>query len=473
MTDIKSITTMPDMRFFRSEVELLSSRTAVAYQQAINILENFLAGTERVHTREISAAEALQNPDFIIYLALQGYSYKTTRHYLDILSSLLNKYNTAIERNLSDSATSLKNSLNSLSPALWDNAFSDETFRRLLAVTKNAANQTGLTAVATDILLLSLLNSAMPIEKIALLKISDAAALSPESSDIVRRNTDPKRRYIFPLDQSRRTPRQLTDYVEEIMRNLMRLRNLPQYGSIDQTLRTFWAYTALRAGIKSTDIVATAGTTAGFPALSCVAPQSDDGQPLSEPPQEIAEILLSNPRKWYAMRLRPYTTFKDLTSRLQYLKQEKKLLPPPLFYPSDEIARKTGKKIQFETKPVIRDIVFFNSTVTDILPLFSKIGDLAWCYKNDGAYGNTYAAIPARSFERFQQTIGHFTPDYEVAPIGTIPHRPGEKIEIIAGPYANKEATLISIEKSTLYRCYLIGDNGIEWKISVDPRQIK
>ncbi len=478
MTATQPENTLPIIRFLQSEADTKSPRTAAAYRQAIKAYGNWLNST----------ADPSRIQDFIIHLALQGYSYKTSRHYLDILSSLINKYNRSEENGatygfISDSTDS---AFAEISPTLWDDAFSDDAFLRLLAMTKSASHQKGSIRIATDIILLSLLNGGLPVEKIVTLKITDTPSLHPSSKDIINRNADPRRKFIFPLDQSFRTPRQLREHVDGMIRSLLRLRNLPIYGSPDQTIRSYWAYTALRAGISPEEIVNTLGSApAGFPALSVIDREQQTEATGNNAADDtitdrIAEILLTNPLHWYAMRLRPYISYTDLTLRLSQLQKDNELNTPPLFYPHDEIARRTGKKIEFEKKPVIRDIVFFNAHATDILPMFTRIGDLAWCYKTDGANGKTYAAIPSRAFERFQQTIGHFTPDYQVAPIGSLPPLPGEKVEIVAGPFAGREARFIDvlpadqanapdteINCSTLYRCSLIGDNGIEWRITL------
>lgn len=108
--------------------------------------------------------------------------------------------------------------------------------------------------------------------------------------------------------------------------------------------------------------------------------------------------------------------------------------------------------------------------------MFLKIGDLAWCYKDHSGAGS-YAVIPRQVMERFQMAIGQFTSDYEVGPIGSITPRPGETIKILGGIFAGNEGELLKVEslneKGVIYRLRILDDRGVEWKISVDPRQAK
>lgn len=455
--------TIPEIiNFFQSEAEKKAPRTAAAYRQAISAFNSFLLSNP-----EVIAENSLR--EFAVHLYLNGYTFKTASHYIDIISSLLNKWK-------ENSAADFQVAWQSVSSTLWDNGISDPPFQRLLLLLKTASRQKGENSVAIDFLLLALLHPHLSTEQISRLTVSDIPSLSPLSEDIVARQADPRRKFLFPLEHSYRTPRQLREYVSNLLLSLLKLRNIPVFGTLDQTIRSYRAYTALRAGISPAETTAIApGATPGVAVLSLFP--SDNGNPDEGSISRIAEVLLTNPMRWYALRLRPYVNFSDLTERLSQLQKEKTLQAPELFYPIDEIARRIGKKIEFESKPVIRDVVFFKSRSTDILPLLSKIGDLAWCYKNEGRRGTTYAAIPTTSFRHFQETIGKFTPDYEVAPIGTLPHIPGEKIEIIAGPFAGREARFLGLSSPSeskdatsglvLYRCLLIGDNGIEWRINL------
>ena len=217
------------------------------------------------------------------------------------------------------------------------------------------------------------------------------------------------------------------------------------------------------------------------------------------------------------MSLRPGVRFTQVCRRIQLLSKSHtepsapKLRAPlantarsadtflsdvSLFYPSEEITRAIGKKIVTRQRPFIHSVVFFRAKLTDIGRLFARIGDLAWCYRQSARPGAPYAHISDTQFYLFQQTIARFTPDYEVAPTGELELNQGDRVEILGGLFTGKEATVeelrVKSEESSntsaengkrktendnasgvVYRLNIIGDNGIEWRISSDVRLIK
>ena len=172
------------------------------------------------------------------------------------------------------------------------------------------------------------------------------------------------------------------------------------------------------------------------------------------------------------MRLRHGVKYPRLLARL-----DEAALSLPLFYPTQEIASRTGRRLVFKNEPVIRDIVFFKSEPAGVVRVFREIGDIAWCYRENGT--GPYSRIHAADMERFQQAIGHFTPDYEVAPLGELPHRPGDRVVVLGGIFTGLQGEIAGIEQTAdpaapvLYRILLSADNGIEWRVALDPRLIK
>ena len=206
------------------------------------------------------------------------------------------------------------------------------------------------------------------------------------------------------------------------------------------------------------------------------------------------------------MSLRPGVRFSQVCRRIQLLSTSNAQRPtyddpPELFYPCEEIARTIGKKIVTRQRPFIHSVVFFRARLTDIGRLFAKIGDLAWCYRQNARPGAPYAAISDAQFRLFQQTIAQFTPDYEVASSGELELNEGDRVEILGGLFAGHEATMEGIVKEethgmsilessdnsaaglsqsekqnasgVVYRLNIIGDNGIEWRINVNSRLLK
>ncbi len=172
------------------------------------------------------------------------------------------------------------------------------------------------------------------------------------------------------------------------------------------------------------------------------------------------------------MRLRRGVKFETVEARLQTLDAE--VAAPEIFYPCNEIAKRVGRRMITDRQPVIPDIVFFRCRRSNVFNLFCHIGDLAWCYTVPGTGIRNYAAIPAVDFDIFQRTIGMFTNDCEVAPIGTLTPRPDERVVLVGGLFQGCNARFRNTENdNTLYRLEILGDNGFEWRINVDPRLVR
>ena len=234
------------------------------------------------------------------------------------------------------------------------------------------------------------------------------------------------------------------------------------------------AYSALCCGMSGSEVLAMMGTApAGMPLLSLCEVAEIDTAGKSALMRSVTSIFVENPMRWYPMKLRPRVDFKTMTDRVAQAVNRGASIE--FFYPYDEIKKRIGKKLVTESVPVIKDIVFFRARVTDIFPLFCKIGDIAWCYTTTGKPGGDYAAIPRHQFERFQETIGQFTSDYEVAPIGGFEPEEGERVVVLSGLLADREFDISKIEDgdNTVFQLRMIGDNGIQWRTRARKHQLK
>lgn len=453
---------------FRSAVLRKSERSRLNYVKAVNCLETFL-GTY-TYSSDFPSDQTLG--DWFLNMRVRGISGKTAIHYLDIISALYKETasdsNSETPKIFGQFKVRSKQILGPTKSCKID----DRSFDRILTVTKSVSPDSNVSRCAADMLLYSLLNTAMPLAEVAKVKVSEVAAESDAVSVIVRRNADSNRKYLFPLDQSKLTPKQLSENIESKIRSLFVANNIPIARSADNTIRLIWACAALKCGIPGSEIVALMGAIDGLPEMSlCI--KADVSCERRAALTETVNILLSNnPLRWYAMKLRNRVKFEDVVERTNNL--DDRMLRPEFFYPLDEICKRVGKKIIKDEQPVIRDIVFFKLRVTDIFPLFCKIGDLAWCYTTTGNPGGDYAPIPQSSFNLFQETIGHFTPEYDIAPIGTFEPKEGESVVIINGPLANYE---FEVEKAkdadnVIFQLNMIGDNGFQWRVTAKKRQI-
>lgn len=470
------ISTISDSRvlgLLRSETESMTGKSAAGYKKAVASVCNFALG----HPELESASSAAFLCDWMAAMSLLGLTVKTSVHYLDLVSSLCSS---AAKRNLipsTDAFRVVKARVAGADPDVWNTRITEDDFERFSNFTKflhsNRDSYGESEGLFADIILFSLINNAMSLADIAKLKYADLSGCASGSEAIAQRYADSRRRYVFPLEQSRKTPRQLENYVTVKVAQLLLSRNITVIGSVGDTIKSYWALAALKSGVSAASVVRTLGSApCGVPVLGiCEGMQTDAGIDAAAA-RTIASIFLSDPVEWYAMRLRPGVEYDTLLRRLSALKKD-----IPLFYPMEEISRRAGRRIICKDVPVLPGIVFFRSRLTAVSPLFAHIGDIAWCYKA----GDAYSPIPLYEMERFQQAIGTFTSETEILPAGSI--KPGryDRVEILGGMFTGCTAEFDSERTEsaprgavrTIYRLLFSSDNGIEWVVELDSRLVR
>ena len=187
----------------------------------------------------------------------------------------------------------------------------------------------------------------------------------------------------------------------------------------------------------------------------------------------VNATLLHDMPQWYAMHLRKGVTFEDV--RKDILDKVRPI--PELFYPCETIVRLTGNRKNVDEQPFIAKTVFFKSHPENERPMFKSIGEKAWCYRVLSVPGSPYAVIPRRDMERFQRAIGVFTPDVEITPLGALAPKPGESVIVVKAGFGNRTGEVEEVINkgcgSAIFRVKLTTDNGYEFRINVDERQIE
>lgn len=457
--------------------------TANRYSRALSIFSAFLgrylqpdADDDSYFEKESSLWRDSLVADWMINLWLTGTPLKTSLLYLDIISSLFGSAVKAGRCAPTKAFSQVKAVLKTSGESLWNKGINDEIFSRALLLTKSAPQLEGDVAVVADMLLYSLISGCTPIMETAMLTRSDISDANQEVQAIAsRRLQGSRRQYIFPLQQSEKTRRQVSLRVQQLFTDHFRSRRLPIADNVGDTIESLWAYAALRCGASASEVVGILGhTPAGVPLLSLASPAVVGQSLRASISSQVASAFLVNPLGWYAMNMRPGVKYNTLDGRI---KAEQSSLPPlTLFYPCEEIAKVIKKKVVLRSRPFISSVVFFRTRPTDIVRIFSRIGDLAWCYTTTGRPGAPYACIARQQFERFQQTIAHFTSDYEVADSGALSLRENDRVKVVGGLFSGKEGEFKNVAKeedNVVYRIQFVGDNGIDWRVSVDPRLIE
>ena len=246
--------------------------------------------------------------------------------------------------------------------------------------------------------------------------------------------------------------------------------------NVNESISFLWACLALNAGIPATQVKGVLGFTPDK--LKILNLCKSDQLTISEKKiiiKKVAQSLKEEEKRWFAMKLRPKVKYENLIERFGIISIENTI--PELFYPQEEIARMVGRKIIWKGKPVIRDVVFFKTRKSEIYPLFTKIYDLAWCYRTPGEGQGNYASIPDKAMNDFRNALGILSPDFEVTGIGEMELRPGDEVVIVTGDYAQERAKIIKASSDSdnvnkIFRVSLLNSNG-HWDIGIDARLLK
>ncbi len=459
------------LKNFRSRITPLSGRSQSVYTRAIRSLELFLIARDlRIAT--LSLTDIL---DWAADQLRSGLAQKTVSQFLNVFNSV---WNSAIKDRLltdTDIIREARRLIADYNPA-DDIPVSDATFNRLVGLFRSAtdSNPDKENAIPLDLLILSLSNGAMPLCETAVLKMGGGIQII-DNQEITKRNTSPRRKYLFNLRQSELTTRQLSKLVDrEVAKILQPLFGQP-IDRADRYIQAIWANIAMRCGATaSTALGCLKDPLPGILPAFCLSALTDDTRRLTYC-RAVADALTSNPIRWHAMHLRPKVKFEDVLKRIA--SPEFTGLRPEFFYPCESIRKRIGKKTVFENQPLISGIVFFRSRITDIPSLFRHIGDLAWCFRTFNSSSAPYAEIPDREMHQFQSAIGIFTPGTEICPLDTIQPRDGEPVIVIGGDWARRSGTFEGIGKneygSAIFKVKLTSNFGYEWRITIDPRLVK
>ena len=443
--------------------------------------------------------------DWIVAMLCAGCSLQTVLYYLENVAAIYNKGVRLGQAPKTDAFRQLKTELlatkgESLSRTVKDSLAS------LSRIARGRSRIVGEMQYYADLLLFSFYTRGRSIAEILAMTSDDLAGLPPEAEAIAQKYREPRRRSIFP--------RGAVATVEQRTKMVAHHAGIdtPPDMTVGEITSRLWILAALRLGIPAESI--SGCRMPGSADLAILNFANAEAAELSEEEvqgitRRVASSISSNPLHWHVMKLRPHRTFEEVRSRL-HSSQFKHI---DYFYPQDEISRRIGKRLEFKQKPVLPYVLFFRSKDTDIAPMFKHIGDLAWCYRNNPR--GAFAVIPKQEMERFQRTIGSFTPDFEVEPLGATPLGIGRRVRVTGGPMAGYEGEIYdvaepptstsanptstsadsqsgSVDSSSsastnsspesaevgsptvkLFRLHVMADNGIEWKMTIDARQLE
>lgn len=455
--------------FFRSTLSGMSAESVMRYRRTISELEIFLVG-HRVRLADLSERLVA---DWATELLCRGLAKSTVVRHLDSLNAMVK--NAAKEGLIApnNAARSVSKSLSTIKnlPVL----LSGSAFEGCLAILRNALKEREGNAhnAFQDMVLFAMLNGASGLDTVALVKKKNLPEYNGMIRAILMRNVDSRRDYVFDLHQSALTSRQLKSAISAGVLSVFS-HYIDEAGfDPDGLVRSMWAACAMRSGLTASEALAYAGGPAPYavPEFCHQSTVNDDGK--SSWIATVNSMLASEMPQWYVMQMRRGVSYDELRKEIY-----DKIHPcPMLYYPCETILKQRGDKRSEVERPYIDRTVFFKSDPEKVMPMFSTIGDKAWCYRVLSVPGAPYAVVPLREMERFQRAIGMFTPDIEIHPLGALTPMPGETVVLIKAGFNNRTATVEDIINkecgSAIFRVKLNTDNGYEFRIDVDARQIE
>lgn len=459
---------MTALDVFKSTITTMSENTAYKYRKTLVDFDCFIS----CHKLTLTDYPDIIAADWATELLRQSLSTATVAQRLNILNSL---YKTAAENGLikpchtpREIARQIEASDFTIPPLLKASVF-DKSLSLIRRFAKDSENY----CVYGDILIFSLLNKARNLEEIIYLKKEDIKDHTGHSRNILERKTDSRRRYVFDLKQSIQTKRQIVSTVTEAIKQIF--SHIPWFEkcTFEDLANSLWVALAIRSGATLSEAYRCLNRQAPYVGPSfCKLSGNGHESPLMW--QNAIDILITHELpKWYAMHLRRGVCFSDI--RQEILDRIKPV--PELFYPVESIRKKLKGKTKVIEQPFISQTVFFKSYPENVLPMFSEIGDKAWCIKVSSNSDAPYAVIPRNEMLRFQQAIGVFSSDTEVHPLGSLVPKPGETVILIQAGYDGREAKVEEVLQNdcgtVLFRIKLATDYGYEWRTTVDARMVE
>lgn len=463
------------LEFFRLKCAESGSRVSVGNMtRAINSLRDFAGGVELGFD---SFNETFLG-EWVARQLFDGYQASTVAYNLSKIAAL---YNKGVESGLAQPTDAFQRVLNrvkTIEPDIDEGAAHKEVFQKLRAIIRTDFTPRPQLQLAKDILLFAVYNGGLTFEQLAAYKKTDYPGADENILEIVNRYSRPKNKYLFPLNQSHSTAKQLSRRIEVLLNTLFAGSGLTLSRCPSLTALDFWCASAMSCGIAASDIAACLAEEHRENGLTAfVIPSVLEPKRKSEIRTQVVATLTHNPLRWYAMHFRRHVDYEMVTARLR----EKDIFPAEVYYPMEEIIRKVGHKKIFDNRPVISWLMFFRERVTALNRLYSEIGDLAWGYRQSRDVRSPYAVISDRAVRDYQDAIGTLSPDTQMLPDEAVSFNEGDYLIVLGGAFNGRHATFVSERqtgseaegKKIVFRVRLAGNHNANWVIDWDPRLVR
>jgi transcription antitermination factor NusG len=285
---------------------------------------------------------------------------------------------------------------------------------------------------AIDVYLYSFYHAGLDIEKIIELKDDSQLCSMPQTDALKAKYYDARRKYIFPLDQWKRTTKQIKLSVESDFKSHLRNAKLTVGGrSNEDFIRSAWVAAAKTCGISNADICACCPQVMNKPKLKGVQPSALNQSQIDDIKRQVANVIVDMVPHWYAIR---FVGKDSVVSK--FIKEICDTATYKIYYPIDEIYKKIKKKRVVESRPTIRNIMFIQTAAPVISRIeTAKIEQRTFhVLRNNARQNKSFAIIPNEEMRTFSMLVSNGLDILDEEDLQKVEILTGSYVEITEGP---------------------------------------
>lgn len=339
-----------------------------------------------------------------------------------------------------------------------------------------------------NILLYLVIDPGATVEDIVHLTFGHPVPDVSQLHDILdRMRASGRKKYVFGLNQGKQRPAAIEAALTQSLISTMRgyalladedtetMASAFGASTIEAYASGIWIAAARSLSIPSEDIAAIIRRIPEEYAYLRTLPRKNlDSTERLRIMQRVADSISDKTTRWFIMRMRGGVDPEDIRNAI---KEKAPSLRKEIeyYYPTHTVvAIDKNKRKKKRREPYLPGILFFRMRRDKVGRLFSKIGDLAWCYRHNPDPSSPYCAISNGEMKRFQYHIGHFTPDIRIQLIERdSPLAEGTEVKITGGGRMEGHIGIITAIRNAdgtrTYTLRLSGSATASWTVADIP----
>lgn len=249
------------------------------------------------------------------------------------------------------------------------------------------------------------------------LEFNDSFVQLSQIYDIVEPMRESSRKkYVFGLDQGKKREGQIVREMLHRMHTVLSAYGF-EFGNkfSRDSIVSVWIAAAVKAGLSVCDIRSIISSVPDeYSSLALVRPNELTSERRLMIMQKVADYINDGSSKWFVMRMRQGIVPDDIKDAItvSFGRIPENMM---FYYPSHTVVSRDKKgKIIKDEKPYLPGVLFFKFRKDRVGELFSRIGNMAWCYKWTNSSDSPYCTISLQEMKAFQRHIGSFTSDIKM-----------------------------------------------------------